>query len=168
GTSRSAGTPGAAAWDSCTEGMERASSRGARDDCSARPAPRAVSVSWVGLPKRSPRGGFDDSNRLNGSTGQKLALGMELLELAQVAPTLIHRRIVVVRLLVEVAPAHQAESFAIGSAERRERCRQDELLAKERREVDLHFLPCPLVPSGPRSPALGAVRVAPLRPRGSS
>src|SRR5947207_6787212 len=41
--------------------MERASSRGARDDCGARPAPRVVSVSWVGLPKRSPRGGFVDS-----------------------------------------------------------------------------------------------------------
>src|SRR5437773_11049357 len=69
---------------------------------------------------------------------------MELLELAQVAPTLIHRRIVVVRLLVEVAPAHQAESFAIGSAERRERYRQDELLAKERREVDLEVAADPL------------------------
>src|SRR5207249_12152171 len=69
---------------------------------------------------------------------------MELLELAQGAPTLIHRRIVVVRFLIEVAPAHQAESLAIGSAERRERCRQDELLPKERREVDLEVAADPL------------------------
>src|SRR5207244_370456 len=128
--------------------MERASSREARDDCGARPAPRAVSVSWVGLPKRSPRGGFDDSNRRKGVDGRWSALGMELLELAQVAPTLIHRRIVVVRLLVEVAPAHQAESFAIGSAERRKRCRQDELLTKERREVDLEVAADPLSVGG--------------------
>src|SRR5207245_9686003 len=73
---------------------------------------------------------------------------MELLELAETAPTLIRRRIVVVRLLVEVAPAHQAESFAIESAERRERRRQDQLLAKERREVDLEVAADPLSVGG--------------------
>src|SRR2546428_1744347 len=62
---------------------------------------------------------------------------MELLELAQLAPALVDRHIVVVRFLVQVSPTHQAEALAVRLAERRERRRQDQLLPKERSQVDL-------------------------------
>src|SRR2546428_12307202 len=97
--SRIAGTPGAAASGTCTEGTERDSSCATRDGCGARPAPRAVSVSWGGLPERSPRG----VSLILGREPARSSLRVELLELAQLAPPLVHRRIVVMRLFGEVA-----------------------------------------------------------------
>src|SRR2546427_336863 len=62
---------------------------------------------------------------------------MELLELAQLAPALVDRHIVVVRFLVQGSPTHQAEALAVRLAERRERRRPGQLLPKERSQGDL-------------------------------
>src|SRR6185503_11602886 len=117
---------GAAASGSCTEGTERAAARGARGGSGARPAPLLVFVSWVGLPMRSPRG----VSLILGLGATRSALGVELLELGELAPALVDRRVVVVRLIVQVAPALEAKAFAVGLAEWREGRREDELLAK--------------------------------------
>src|SRR6266550_4946549 len=80
---------------------------------------------------------------------------MELLQLCERAPALVDGSVVVVRLFVEVATTHQAESFAVRSAERRERRRQKKLLAQKRRQIDLEVAADPLGVSG-----RGVLRIA--------
>src|SRR2546425_2815392 len=75
------------------------------------------------------------------STGAwRSAVGVELLKTAQRPPSLVGERLVLVlvrmRLDVLVAAAHRTEAQAVGAADRRERRREDELLAQEGGQVD--------------------------------
>src|SRR5438093_5085820 len=66
-----------------------------------------------------------------------MALRVEIAELRELGQTLVDRRLMLMRMLIEVLSAHVAEAIAVRSAEGRERRRQYELLAQQRRQIDL-------------------------------
>src|SRR5437762_9103809 len=75
---------------------------------------------------------------------------MEVLQRLELCPALVRGGVVDVRLQIEVAATHQAKAFAVGAAERRERGREDDLLTKERREIDAKVAPDRLRVAGSR------------------
>src|SRR5256885_15726739 len=90
-------------WGQGTSVIARSARWLRRSPCAAR------GIRFLGWPAKAfSSRGFDDSTGALGGS----ALRMELLELAQLAPALVDRHIVVVRFLVQVSPTHQAEALA--------------------------------------------------------